>query len=156
MFPPSKWFWRVYFLLFSTHVAGKVLLLFYPESPKLLYFRVCCWINSVFCFDYFAAFLQTTLSLLGLLVIGFSITDQYPLPPVFWRYVFWLRVVFDITGHAYERNIFLSLWRDLPWLGALYLLSFVIFFAPSYWINLRYAWPPKRPTDDGLVRPGRR
>ena len=146
MFSSSKWFWRIYFFLFSAHVANGILLLFYPDSPKLLYFRICCWISSVFFFDYFAAFLQTILALLGLLLIGLYISGQYPFPAAFWRCVFWLRVVFDIMGHSYERNILFSLLADLPWLGALYLLSFVIFVLPSYWVNVCYAWSVKGTT----------
>ena len=140
----DKWIWKLYLLVISTVYIGNltsivnsqlevyryyhILIAFYKE------YRLVYWLNV-------ASALTNTISLIPLFLYIFDIRW---LPLRVWQWVLVSRVVFDLTGHAYEFNFLKSLYYANIKYGTSTSLFFVLFFVPSYVACYRYAFIKKK------------
>ena len=132
--------WEVYFAYAILLTAGRAYSIFAPDAPEHLYLQVIYAFTPDFPIVYILTILQVALNVFHWLPLALYIFQHRLGPPLFWQVMFVLRVILDVAGNSYTKNILVSLYRNDPWICVLTLLYLVLPYAPWYWACGRYAF----------------
>ena len=132
--------WEVYFAFAITITAGRAYSIFAPDAPEHLYLQVIYAFNPDFPIVYILAVLQVALNVFHWLPLSLYIFQRRLGPPLFWKVMLVLRVILDVAGNSYTKNILVSLYRNDPLLRSLTLLFIALPYVPWYWACFRYAF----------------
>ncbi len=136
----NKFIWGFYFALFTLIVFKKAAAFLTPGTPIHLYFYILYIFDWAFIINYFFNFTSILLNLIHLFPLGFFILDKKIFKPILWKYLFVMRIVFDLNGNSYEIFAITSIFRDDPWTAAFILLRTIMFYIPSYIACYYYAF----------------
>lgn len=131
--------WKIYLAFFFVIALGNFCNLFFPDSPSYIFYHVFMSFHALTGFFYFLNIVSAILTLLTIAPIFFTIYGKKG-RSIIWRYLFWLRAVFDIFGRYYEFVTFKSFWKDEAGLGLAYLASLLLLLGPSYWIWFKFSF----------------
>lgn len=135
-----QFFWEIYFWLYLVLVWGKIYNLFAPATAQHLYFRVLQAFHPVFSLAYGLTLLQILFHIIHILPLALFVGRIRLGTPRLWRFLWVLRLVFDVIGHPYEVNALTAFLRTDPLLGLYTLAAAAGPFLPSYWACWRYAF----------------
>ena len=85
------------------------------------------------------SYLVTTACLAPVFLFAFDIKNALPL----WRWLFYLRILADLTGHHYTLKSIQSGFADSPLFGFITLAAITFPIIPSYIAHFRYAFRQK-------------
>ncbi len=140
MFSKIKWFWLLYFSLFTSLTLQNVYNFFAPGSPQLFYFRILCRFDNLLLISYFATFIQIILNIIHCLPIALYALRIRLFKPKLWQILLILRLIFDIIGHPYAMNYLAGFYYDSLKIFAVVLFSSISIYIPSYWVCYKYAF----------------
>ena|SRR3989338_930153 len=132
--------WKVYSVLFFFTASANAASIFFPESALYSYYHTLIAFNRQYFVAYYlniASAMMIFLSLVPLLLFTFRIRF---LGKRFWQWFFCGRIIFELTGHAYEAKFIKSLSYESLWLVVLSLALAAAILAPSYIANFLYAF----------------
>lgn len=140
----TKWLWEGYFLFMVILIAGKAYSFFAPHTPQYLYFKILYSFNPAFFIPYYLGFLQIVVNIFHCLPLGLYTWRIRLFKPRFWKCLFVLKVILDLTGHSYEMNTLISMYYASPQACALTVSFALIPHIPFYWACYAYAFRQKR------------
>lgn len=108
----APWPWKIYFLIYLAVVAIYTKYFFSPESPMNIYHQILIAYDIAFLIPYCFNALSIIFNVLCIVPIYLFICRKNFLSLRFWRYIFILKVVFDIAGRPYETLFFKSLFHQ--------------------------------------------
>ena len=111
----SPWPWKVYFFIYLIVVAIYTGYFFSPESPMHLYHQILIAYDIAFLVPYCFDALSIILNVFCIVPIYLFICRKNFLSLRFWRYIFLVKVIFDVAGKSYEMLFFKSLfYQSVP------------------------------------------
>ncbi len=136
--------WELYFAFAIVLTAGRAYSFFTPDMPEHLYLHVLYAFNPEFPAAYVLTILQISLSVFHWLPLALYILGRPLGPRLLWQIMFVLRIIFDVIGNSYARNILVSLYRNDSLLCLLTLLFLTLPYVLWYWACFRYAFVNSR------------
>ena len=144
MLVKSRRAWEIYLVFFAVLILKNTYDFFAFNSPVYFYFLILRCFAPAFLVIYFINLIQTVLNLLHLIPLSLTIYKIRFLPTKFWQYLFILRVIFDLFGHSYDKNILLSFYHDdfvIFWFSC---TRIFFFYMPSYIACYFYAFKQEK------------
>ena len=132
--------WKIYSLLFFFLALANIASIFSSESILYSYYHTLIAFNRQYFIAYYlnvASALMSFFSLAPLVLFTFRIRF---LNKHFWQWLFYARVIFDLTGHAYEVKFVKSLFYSNFWPAVLSIVLFIATMIPSYIAHFQYAF----------------
>ena len=136
--------WELYFAFAIVLTAGRAYSIFTAGAPEHLYLQIIYAFNRDLPIVYILAILQIVITVFHWLPLALYIFERPLGPRWFWKGMFILRVILDVAGNSYAKNILVSIYRNDPWLCVLTLLFLTLPYAPWYWACWRYAFLKKQ------------
>lgn len=136
----KEWPIAIYALLLGWIFSAKLLQMIDPQSPKYFYYFFLYHFDNRFYLPYLANWAQIILNLFHILPVIFYAMRIHILPKRFWQAMLILRLIFDITGHNYEMNLYISYFHMKTSIGLLGAATTLGLFLPSYIICFQYAF----------------
>lgn len=136
----SRRMWELYLVLAATLASGRAYSLFSSGSPEQFYFQVLCSFDLLFFIPYFFSLLQVILTAFHFIPLALYVFNRPIGSPLFWQIMLSLRIIFDVTGNAYTKNVFISLYQTEPMLCLISALLLLLPYLPWYWACWRYAF----------------
>ena len=136
----SRRAWEIYLVFFAVLIFKNTYDFFALHSPVYIYFLILRFFDPAFLFIYFINLIQTILNLLHLIPLGLTVYKIRFLPTKFWQYLFILRVIFDLFGHSYDKNILVSFYHDDSIIFWFSCARIFFFYMPSYIACYFYAF----------------
>lgn len=136
--------WEFYFAYAILLTAGRAYSIFTAGAPEHLYLQVIYAFNPDLPIVYILAILHIAINVFHWLPLALYIFERPLGPRWFWKVMLVLRVILDVTGNSYAKNILVSLYRNDPWLCVLTGLFLALPYAPWYWACWRYAFLRKQ------------
>jgi len=124
-------FWRFYSVLFFTLVASSTYHLINKDSVYLIYYKTTIIFSNWYVIPYFLNILNTLITgLVCLFIVGyaFDIPTLSRLP----KWFFYLRILSDCTGHAFEWKMIQSGFAQGTLGGLISLTALILPILPSY------------------------
>lgn len=109
--PKHPWIWKSYAAIYLLLVAQKLYALFSPDSPVFLYYFILRAFDPALNLVYSIYVMHILLTTIHCIPLLFYVYGIRFLNPEIWRILFILRCLFEITGHSYESNILLAVYR---------------------------------------------
>ncbi len=126
------WPWKIYFFVFSVHVLLNMLNLFFPDSLPYVYYHILMAFHPGYRTAYGLAVLQVIFNLITVIPLFLFVFQIRLLNAHLWQWIFVLRVIFDLTGHALEIKFFRSVFHADLQTFLSYLFIFLVLIVPSY------------------------
>jgi len=136
--------WKLYLILFATVSAGNFLTLFNDQSPNFLHYQVMITFHPSSRILYVLNIVSASLTMASVVPVFLYIYRLRFLPAKFWQYLFFLRLVMDLTGRRYETIFIKSLFHQELWVGLSFVTCLLVVLFPSYLLGFRYAFRRKR------------
>ncbi|HLF18560.1 MAG TPA: hypothetical protein VI749_06670 [Candidatus Omnitrophota bacterium] len=136
----QRFIWEVYFLVILLFMARKIFDFFTPDTPAYLYFHILQCFDPLFLFVYFFNVAQIVLNTVLLIPLALFIYQLKIGPPVVWRVLFILKMVFDTIGHSYETTYLVSLFYHSRPIAIMTFLSSVAVYIPAFIAQFSYAF----------------
>ena len=140
----DKWIWKLYFLIILTVYVGNVTSILNPQLEAYRYYHILIAFHKEYRLVFGLNVACAITNLTSLIPLFLYIFEIRWLPLRFWQWMMVCRVIFDLTGHAYEFNFLKSLFYVSLSYGLSAALFFVVFFIPSYIACFRYAFIKKK------------
>ena len=109
-------------------------------APEHLYLQVIYAFNPDVPIVYILAILQIGVTIFHWLPLALYIFERPLGPRWVWKAMFVLRVILDVAGNSYAKNVLVSLYQNDPWVCVLTLLYLALPYVPWYWACWRYAF----------------
>ena len=135
-----KWFWEVCFILYAVLTIRRAVEFFSPHSEIFFYYYFLCAFDHHYLFIYVLNLLQIIFNLWHCLPMGFYTYDIFWLRPKVWQYLLMMKIVFDVMGNSYDKQLLLSLYHSDPKIALTVFLQGFIFQIPAYIACYRYAF----------------
>ncbi len=132
--------WEIYFAYAILLTAGRAYSIFTPDAPEHLYLQVIYAFNPELPIVYILAILHIAINVFHWLPLALYIFERPLGPRWFWKVMLVLRVILDVTGNSYAKNVLVSLYQNDPWVCVLTLLYLALPYVPWYWACWRYAF----------------
>jgi len=132
--------WEAYLVIILYFALRKTVDLLIPSSPEHLYYLIIRAFRPIYLLPYIAYIGHVVLNLIHCLPLFLYIHRIRFLNPIFWRCLFVLRCIFEITGHSYEANAFTALYHTSPKFFILTLIVVIFPLIPSYIACYQYAF----------------
>ena len=132
--------WEVYFAYAILLTAGRAYSIFPAGAPEHLYLQVIYAFNPDVPIVYILAILQIGVTIFHWLPLALYIFERPLGPRWVWKAMFVLRVILDVAGNSYAKNVLVSLYQNDPWVCVLTLLYLALPYVPWYWACWRYAF----------------
>lgn len=136
----QKWIWEIYFAIVLFFAVGKIAFFFDPGSPDYLYYSILRSFGPSFFNAHTAHIVHVFLNLIHCLPLLLYIYHINFLNTKFWKCLFVLRCIFEVTGSSYEINTLTAFYHSNPKLFLLILLSMIGPLIPSYFACYQYAF----------------
>ena len=136
--------WEFYFAYVILLTAGRAYSIFTAGAPEHLYLQVIYAFNPDLPIVYILTILHIAINVFHWLPLALYIFERPLGPRCFWKVMLVLRVILDVTGNSYAKNILASLYRNDPALCALTLFFLALPYVPWYWACWRYAFANSR------------
>ena len=132
--------WKIYLIIFSLFTLGSMISILYEGSYTYIYYHILIAFHKSYLLSYWYAIISNVINSMTLLSLTFYVFRIRNLQFKFWQWLFVLRVVFDVVGHAFEYKAIKSLFYSDPWLGLMTILLVLAVLFPSYLATFRYAF----------------
>jgi len=132
--------WKCYLVFFAIMVVRNTIDLFSSASPVYLFYFVIVAFQKSLNIIYWVNVFTTVFNILCLIPLFLYVYRKRFLCPRVWQWVFVLRVIFDITGHTYQRVMLKSLFFSSPKFAAWAVVIFLLVLFPSYLACYQYAF----------------
>lgn len=132
--------WKIYLFIVTPFYLGSLAGIFDPNSPFYAYYHILIAFDTDYTLLYFlniGSILMNALALVPLLFFTFHI---YFLPARFWQWFLFLRLFFELTGHAYEINFIKSMMHANNIYSIPSFLFAILLILPSYIACFKYAF----------------
>lgn len=97
--------WKIYFLLYAPLIINHLLASFLSSSENYTYYHILISFEKNYYLVYVLNILSDITECVSLIPLFGFIFRARILNPRIWQWVFYARVILDITGHFYEWNI---------------------------------------------------
>jgi hypothetical protein len=136
----TNFFFIIYFIFMVCFVSERSYSFFSYNSQQYLYFTILRAFDNSFTLPYILSLLQNIFNIFHLLPLALYIMRINVLPQLFWQYCLIFRLIFDLTGHSYEKNYIAGLLQYDYLTTGLVLFLAIIPYVPSYIMCYRYAF----------------
>ncbi len=140
----THWAWKIYLTFFSLGAIFNFILLISGESSSSQYYKILIAFRHSYVLHYYLSISNTLVDLLCLIPLFLFVFHIRLFRPLLWQILFWTRIAFFFSGHAYEWQTIRSfLYTDsLSTILASVLL--ILFITPSYIACFHYAFRQKK------------
>ena len=114
--------------------------LFSINSTIGRYFRILYYFDNIFYFPFFLSLCQAIFTIIHFIPLMLYLDKKYMFSARPWKYLFFLRIIFDISGHSFEANNLQAYYYSDPLLAAVVFIQYVSFYIPSYLGCYKYAF----------------
>ncbi|MBN1869736.1 MAG: hypothetical protein JW847_04070 [Candidatus Omnitrophica bacterium] len=142
--PRHPWIWKTYLIIALVFTFKNVAGLFMPDSESFLYYLILRVFHPFFYIIYTSHVLQVLLGAIHCIPLFLYTYRIRFLSADFWKALFILRCIFDVTGHSFELNSLISVYQSKPQLFWSVLAIFVIPHIPSYLACYWYAFQQEK------------
>ena len=132
--------WKAYLVFFCILSWGNLGLLFSAESEPYIFYHILGAFHKPTFIFYGLNLCEALLSISAVVPLFLFICNRRLLPIRFWRWHFFLRLIFDLTGRYYEFVFLKSLLYDELHLGLAFIAAQVFLLFPSYLLHFKYAF----------------
>ena len=136
--------WEFYFAYAILLTAGRAYSIFTPDAPEHLYFQILCAFDPDLPIAYILAVLQIVITVFHWFPLALYIFERPLGPRWLWKVMLVLRVILDVAGNSYAKNVLVSRYQTDPWLSFLTFLFIALPYVPWYWACWRYAFLRKQ------------
>ena len=136
----NQWFWCSYAILFSFTSIGHAFVFFHPQSPAIVYYVTLMGFHKAYALLFLLnilAILVTAASNIPVLFYALQIRLQL------WQWLFYLRLLLDLTGHHYEWKFLQSIFTHDFTHGLVALGAWIFPLIPSYIAHYLYTFKNK-------------
>ena len=140
MLKTKKAFWIAYFLLYLNFTLSQLIQFSDEKSNIHFYYKFLYTVDLRFLFPYLLNATQIILNLIHAFPILFYSLKIEVGRKIFWKYLFILRIIFEIFGHSFETSRLMAYFKTAPHTLFFLAFTFLIFYLPSYWSNFGYAF----------------
>ena len=134
------WVWKIYLLVMLLFIAKKVFYLFMPDSQTFFYYFILRSFDPIFYVTYSAHVMQVLLNTVHWIPVFLYAYRIRFLSTDFWKCLFILRCLFEITGHSFEMNSLVALYYRRPKASLIIFTILMIPHIPSYIVCYWYAF----------------
>lgn len=135
-----SWISLGYLLLMFYLIGLKVYHFFSPNSQINLYYTILRAFDPAFYIPYLLTLAQIIFNVLSLFPL-FLLIFQIPfLNQRIWQYLLIFNFIFDLTGHSYQTNEIIGIFRTDPRIAISIFLSSTIPYIPKYIACFQYAF----------------
>ena len=139
----NSWPWKIYTVVFTLIALSNLAFSLSSESASYRYYHILCAFDRALVLLFYLNIASTLTTTVCVLPLVSYISHKKLTPERFWRWLFFLRIFFDLSGHSYEillcRSTFYMDYRaGLALCGLLILPSI-----PSYIIHWKAAFTTK-------------
>ena len=138
--PKYSWIWKTYLAVMLLFLTKKVYYLLMPDTQSFFYYFILRAFDPVFYITYTAHVMQVLLSVVHWIPVFLYVYRIRFLSAEFWRCLFILRCLFEITGHSFEMNSLIALYHRKPKAFLAVFIILMIPHIPSYMACYRYAF----------------
>ena len=137
------WVWDIYFLIYFLIISFSTIYYFLPQSTFYLYFQILIAFDIYFLISYCLSALSIIFDYLSLVPLFLFVCNIQFLNKYFWRWMFILRLAFNLTARSYEFHFIKSLLYQDKYYAFLLVALIVIISIPSYMAHYLYAFRDK-------------
>ena len=138
------WIWKAYLAVLLLFVIKKVYYLLVPDTQIFFYYFILRAFDPIFYVIYTAHVMQVLLSVIHWMPVFLCVYRIRFLSAEFWKCLFILRCIFEITGHSYEMNSLIALYYRRPRIALTIFLFLVVPHIPSYMACYWYAFQQEK------------
>ena|SRR3989338_8595140 len=132
--------WKIYFFLFVPFPVTGLLGITLPQGTVYSYHHVMMAFDKSYAMIYWLNVTCAVVNVLSLVPFFLFVFQKRFLYPKAWQYFFIARIIFELTGHAYETNVIKSLIFTDLWIAASSLFISFAVILPSYIAGFLYAF----------------
>ena len=132
--------WKFYAFYWASLILRAALNIFSTESPLSFFYQVMGAFHWSFSLIYAMNVVSSVLNLISLIPLFAFTFHKKILTPEIWKFIFVLRVAFDLCGNYYEFVSIKSFFASDQWLGFQILAGTLFTMIPSYAAHFQYAF----------------
>ena len=136
----KNWAWKIYCFIFALITIGNAAAMFSSDSYVYVYYHILMAFHPQYILLYALAAACCILSLISLIPLFFYAFEIPFLTQEFWKWIFVLRVSFELTGHAFEIQLLKSVYYSDVWIVVFLAGLFLASIGPSYYACFHYAF----------------
>ena len=136
----NNWELKIYLLVIAPFYLGSLAAIFEPTSPLYAYYHILIAFDTDYSLLYYLNIGCAIMNTLSLVPLCLFVWHIYFLPARFWQFFLFLRLFFELTGHAYEINFI----KSMMYVNNMYVIPSFLFalllIIPSYIASFKYAF----------------
>ncbi|MCK5014578.1 MAG: hypothetical protein KAS66_12225 [Candidatus Omnitrophica bacterium] len=134
------WLWKIYLAFMLVFAVKSTYYLLMPDSQSFFYYFILRAFDPIFYAVYTAHVMQVLLSVIHWIPVFLYVYRIRFLSSEFWKSLFILRCIFEITGHSYATNSLVALYHRKPKICLTIFIILIIPHIPSYMVCYWYAF----------------
>jgi hypothetical protein len=135
----KKWPWQLYGIILTLIVFSSASDLFSADSPLRTYYTILIAFDQHYIILFTLNILAVIFELLSPLIV-FLYALNIKTSPTFWRFFFWLRLLFSAIGHSYDRQFLVASFHQSISYGFACIGVLIIPLVPSYVAHYLYVF----------------
>lgn len=137
-------FWKIYLILYTPFAVDAFLNVISRESATYIYYHALSAFSKNFSLLYSLSAACAFVNLICLLPIFMLAFNIRSLRPDIWKWLFFLKIALDATGHSYEMNFVRAMLNTDFGYGIQMMFVSAVFLVPSYAACFQCAFPNQK------------
>lgn len=140
----TRWPWKVYFFFWVYSVFSNIIIALYPASPINQYYKILIIFRARYWIQYSLYQSAIVIEAFSLIPLFLFVFHKKCLSPWVWQTLFFLRIIFLISGHSYEWMMIKSYFHLDLRLAIASASTIVVLLFPSFFGHFLYAFQSKK------------